>query len=110
MNENEGVKTMWEREKETTKATEYSHFQKELRAVFSRAKEGSIDMSSLCLLCFKYDLYYHEYPEHSYEGLSLCEFFLGLCDGDCGMVLGHVWEDELEDHWKKEQDKAVEEE
>ena len=102
INENERVKTMWEIEKETTKAKEYSHKQKGLQTILSLVKEELIDGVSLCQLCFEYDLYHGEYPEHPYEGLSLYKFFRDIHDEDSSVVFSHVWEDELEEHRKKE--------
>jgi len=107
---NEGIKSMWEREKETTKAEEYSQKQKRLRSILSLAGEGLIDGVSLCRLCFEYDLYYREYPEHPYEGLSLYEFFRDIYDGDNTVIFSHVWEDELETRWKKKRENEEKEE
>ena len=102
-NEIKGIKTMWEREKETTKAKEYSHKQKGLQTILSLIKEEPIDGVSLCQLCFEYDLYHGEFPEHHYDGLSLYKFFRDIHDEDSSVVFSHVWEDELEEHRKKEQ-------
>ena len=103
INENERGKTMWEIEKETTRAKEYFRKQKGLQTILSLEKEELIDGVSLCQLCFEYDLYHGEFPEHPYEGLSLYKFFHDRQDEDYDVTLSHVWEDELEEHRKKEQ-------
>ena len=68
-----------------------------------------INKKALCHLCFEYDLYYKDYPEHSYEGLSLYRFFLCVASAGIDSMQWDAWEEELEVEWerKKKEEESV---
>ena len=71
--------------------------------------ENQINRKALCRLCLEYDLYYKDYPEHSYEGLSLYRFFLCMTSAGIDSMQWDAWEEELEVEWerKKEEEENV---
>jgi hypothetical protein len=82
----------------------------DLRAALSgdEVYENQINRKALCHLCFEYDLYYKDYPEHSYEGLSLYRFFLCVASAGIDSMQWDAWEEELEVEWRREKEESVE--
>ena len=85
--------------------------QNELRAALDKDEDhiNQINTKALCQLCLRYDLYYNDYPEHEWEGLSLYRFFLCVTNAGINSMQWDAWEEELEVEWerKKEEEESV---
>lgn len=107
MNKEEIIENLWKEYeiyniRRMKKETRIKHMREELHAILG--KRGITDMTkinskALCLLCLDYDLYYNEYPEHEWEGLSLYRFFLCTIGAGIDSMQWDAWEEELEVEW-----------